>query len=349
MTIETVSQIASNPHHKLHFVFGTSMTPNHHNSKEGLISTTRLFRAMGTETYLEIVHSKGEIRKAKHTLSQAVECCFEKIKIFNRFDIESELSQFNRHLGNFRNASPDMLALALHALSFHKESDGLFDPRVLSILEHIGYHSDFSSMLPNQPILEKLFSPRNAPLKRDLKVWGEMVRFDTPMDFSGIAKGYILDKMAERIRMDGWENFLVDSGGDMVTRGTNKDKKKWTINVENIPETSLLLEITNRAIATSGITRKQWISSQGKHYHHLIHPKHPNTFSFDLLSVTALSTSAERADFLAKTLFLMGIKEGFACAKKHAIPAVFVTANTTSTSGSSWIITPEIKRSLAKQ
>ena len=35
MTIETVSQIASNPHHKLHFVFGTSMTPNHHNSKEG--------------------------------------------------------------------------------------------------------------------------------------------------------------------------------------------------------------------------------------------------------------------------------------------------------------------------
>ena len=59
MTIETVSQIASNPHHKLHFVFGTSMTPNHHNSKEGLISTTRLFRAMGTETYLEKVQSKG--------------------------------------------------------------------------------------------------------------------------------------------------------------------------------------------------------------------------------------------------------------------------------------------------
>ncbi len=324
------------------------MTPKHHNSKESLLSTSRLFRAMGTETYLEIIHRKGETRRAEDSLAKAVECCFEKIKIFNRFDFESELSQFNRHIGEFRNASPDMLAIVLHALSFYKESDGLFDPRILSVLEQIGYRLDFSKIQYQLPILEKFFSPRITPLKHDLKVWGEMVQLDTPMDFSGIAKGYILDRMAEQIESDGWHNFLIDSGGDMTAHGTNRKGERWSINIENIPEESLLLEITEKAIATSGITRKQWTSSQGKRYHHLIHPKHPNTFYFNLLSVTAISHSAEHADFLAKILFLMGVKDGFSYAKQHSIPAIFVKADVEETSKISWQFTPEIRHFLAK-
>ena len=304
---------------------------------------------MGTEAYIEIVHRKNETQRAKQSLEKAIGCCFEKVRIFNRFDSESELSQFNKHIGNFRNASPDMLTLALHALAFHKESDGLFDPRILSVLEQVGYEEDFSHIPPRPSILERLFSPRTTPLKHDLKVWGERLRFETIMDFSGIAKGYILDKMADCLRNDQWQNFLVDSGGDMVLCGTNREGTPWNINVENIPETSVLLEITEKAIATSGITRKQWTSSQGKRYHHLINPRHPNTFSFDLLSVTAISTSAERADFLAKTLFLMGEKEGLSCATKHSIPAIFVTANTQESTQRTWHLTPSMNPYIVKQ
>ena len=65
-------------------------------------------------------------------------------------------------------------------------------------------------------------------------------------------------------------------------------------------------------------------------YHHLINPKHPNVFSFDILSVTTLAETAERADFIAKTLFLMGIKDGYAYAKKHSVPALFVENKTAS-------------------
>ena len=325
------------------------MSQKHHNSKEKLLATTRLFRTMGTEAYIEIVHRKNETQRAEQSIEKAIECCFEKVRIFNRFDPESELSQFNRHIGRFRNASPDMLTLALHTLAFHKESDGLFDSRILSILEQVGYEEDFSHMPPHPSILEKLFSLRNTSLKHDLKVWGEMLRFETGMDFSGIAKGYILDRMADCLRNDQWQNFLVDSGGDMVLCGTNREGSPWNINVENIPEASLMLAITEKAIATSGITRKQWTSSQGKRYHHLINPRHPNTFSFDLLSVTAISTSAERADFLAKTLFLMGEKEGLSCATKHSIPAIFVTANTQESTQRTWHLTPSMNPYIVKQ
>lgn len=318
------------------------------NPKEGLMATTRLFRAMGTEAYIEIIHKKSETQKAKSSITRAIELCFEKIPIFNRFDPESELSQFNQHLGTFRNASPDMLTVALHALSYHKESDGLFEPRILPILEDIGYRSDFSLRDIPPPAPSKLLPIYASSLRRDLKVWGEMIRFDVPMDFSGIAKGYILDKMAERIASDGWSNFLVDSGGDMVIRGTNREKSPWRIDIENIPDSAILLEISEKGVATSGITRRQWTSSEGTRYHHLIHPKHPYSFSFDILSVTAISISAERADFLAKTLFLMGIKEGFACAEKYSIPAVFV-AESKNKKMNTWHITSEAKKYLAKK
>lgn len=298
---------------------------------------------MGTEAYLEIVHRKGESRKANASIKKAVTLCFEKIKIFSRFDPESELSIFNRNLGVFRDASPDMLTIALHALSYHKESDGLFDPRILSILEDIGYRNDFSSRDTSQNAPPKFFPTSIAPLRRDLILWGEAIQFKVKMDFSGIAKGYILDTMAKHLENDGWKNFLVDSGGDMVVRGTNRKGKPWQIDIENIPNNSLLLEISNKGIATSGITRRQWVSTGGQRFHHLIHPKRPDTFAFDLLSVTAVSASAERADFLAKTLFLMGKKRGLSCAKKYSIPAIFVEDGKTP----AWHASPEVKKYLS--
>lgn len=298
---------------------------------------------MGTEAYIEIAHQEGESRKANASIGRAVDLCFEKIKIFSRFDPESELSKFNKNLGIFRDASPDMLAIALRSLSYYKESDGLFDPRILLVLEDIGYQTDFSFRDIPRNAPQKFVPISTAPLKRDLKIWGETIQFNVPMDFSGIAKGYILDKMTQTLENDGWKNFLVDSGGDMVVRGKNPMQIPWQIDIENVPEGTLLLGISDKGIATSGITRRQWTSDKGKHFHHLIHPKHPYTFAFDLLSVTAISLSAERADFLAKTLFLMGKKDGLICAKQHSIPAIFVEDGEKPT----WHISSEVKKYLS--
>lgn len=310
-----------------------------------LTSETHFFRAMGTETYIEIIHRRGETRKARASINHAIGICFEKIRIFSRFDPESELSTLNRNLGIFQTASPDMLTIALRARSYHKESNGLFEPRILSVLEDIGYRNDFSARALIAPAPTKLFITKHTPLAHDLKIWGEKIRFDVPMDFSGIAKGYILDKMAESIAHDGWKDFLVDSGGDIVAHGTNREGTPWRIDIENIPTGTLLLEMRDKGIATSGITRRHWISSDGTHFHHLIHPKHPYRFSFDLLSVSAISLSVERADFLAKTLFLMGIKNGLATADKYSIPAIFVEAGKVP----SWHISIEAKKYLVTE
>ncbi len=309
------------------------------------ISTKRIFRAMGTEAYIEIVHTGDQKKRSEVSLTKVINVCFSKVKIFNRFDQDSEICAINRQLKAFVDASPDMLTVAMHALAYSKESKGIFDPRILLILENIGYRSDFSSKEMFFKLGKKIIFPK-TPLADDLKIWGELIQFNVPMDFSGIAKGYILDRMADTLIEDGCENFLIDVGGDMRAFGKNKEGKDWCIDIENAP-TDALLNLSDNGIATSGITRRRWMM-ENEGYHHLIHPSHPYEFSFELLSVTAISQSAERADFLAKTLFLMGLKEGMKTAKKHSIPAIFIK-NSETDKKNEWKVSPATKKYFVKK
>ena len=108
------------------------------------------------------------------------------------------------------------------------------------------------------------------------------------MDFSGIAKGYIVDQAAEFLKKRGWKNFLVDAGGDMMISGRNSEGEKWRIAVEGVPEEKLMLEISGKGIATSGISRKKW-QINGKKFHHLVNPKDPNNFSYELRTVSVIA------------------------------------------------------------
>jgi thiamine biosynthesis lipoprotein len=143
------------------------------------------------------------------------------------------------------------------------------------------------------------------------------------MDFSGIAKGYIVDQAAKFLKDNGWKNFLVDAGGDMNISGTNDEEKKWRIAVEGVPEEKLMLEISGKGIATSGISRKKW-QIKGKKFHHLVNPNDPNNFSYEMRTVSVIAQNTENADGRAKTLVLMGKEKGLEFAKENKIAAIFL-------------------------
>lgn len=83
-----------------------------------------------------------------------------------------------------------------------------------------------------------------------------------------------------------------------------------------------MLEISNRGIATSGISRKKWTIG-GKKFHHLVNPKNPDYYSYELRSVSVIAKNTEEADGRAKTLVLMGKCAGLEFAKKNRISAIF--------------------------
>jgi FAD:protein FMN transferase len=282
------------------------------------------FEKLGTAICLKIVvYDNKEGERAKKDIEKAKEIYQKKGKIFSRFDETSELSKLNQNLGVFQNASPDILQIAEKSLYYYKLSDNLFDPRVIEILECIGYKNDFKKTDFCKILIKKISSTKPKNLARDLMIKGEGVFFGHRMDFSGIAKGYITDKVSTNFKKQGWKNFVVDSGGDMYLAGTDEDGECWTVEIEGVPQNKLAFDVSGKAVATSGISRRKW-EARGKKMHHLINPKDPQNFSFDMKSVTIIEENCERADVLAKTLFLMGKERGLIFSKKNNIKSIFL-------------------------
>jgi thiamine biosynthesis lipoprotein len=63
--------------------------------------------------------------------------------------------------------------------------------------------------------------------------------------------------------------------------------------------------VRDRAVATSAPNRRHW-SRGDERMHHLIDPRVSRPAASDLAQVTVVATSAEQADVLAKTAFIVG-------------------------------------------
>lgn len=124
---------------------------------------------------------------------------------------------------------------------------------------------------------------------------------------------------------------MVDSGGDMFAAGRPPESGKWNIAIEGVEEKNLRLAISEKAAATSGISRRKW-ERGGKRYHHLIHPEYPADFSFNLRTVTVIANSAEEADVMAKTIFIQSDEKRKKFAESRNIAAIFLYY-----SGRAWI------------
>ncbi len=311
------------------------------NTKKSVFSHS--FRAIGTEIGLDIsLDSENKKTHAMATTVAVEQFLKTEEEIFSRFDPESELSKINSKLGEWHKTSPSMLDLAKKIISYSSKSDGLYDPRIIDILEKIGYRksfleNDFASLKIDTDKINFTFK---NPLKEDLKIKNGKILFSHPMDFSGLAKGYLADKVSLFIKNQGFENFIVDLGGDMFISGKKKGNRPWHISIEDIPEEKVLLKLQNLAIATSGISRKQWGVGE-KRFHHLINPLSPEKFSLNVLSVSVIAKTVIEADFLAKIIFLMGKTRGKKYCIKENIPAFFLNSDK-----STWL-SPRGKKFLA--
>lgn len=283
------------------------------------------FRAIGTDIYIQIVIDNIKDKEIALKDIETIKNFYKKKeKILSRFDPGSELFKLNNHLNKFIGASEDILYLAKKSLEYYKKTDGLFDPRILELLESVGYKKDFKKNIFDEKNIPKNKNIGKNSLDDDLEISGNEIMFRRKMDFSGIAKGYITDKAAEILKEGEWRNFLIDSGGDMYASGLNRDGESWKISLEDSAEPKKsIIGISDQGIATSGVTRKKWKIGKEK-FHHLINPKNPNDFNFDVKSVTVVSNNAEKADVVAKTLFLMGPKKGIIFSNENEIESVFL-------------------------
>ncbi len=142
-------------------------------------------------------------------------------------------------------------------------------------------------------------SPNKKTSYRDIELHPEflLVRKNKSgmlLKVSGIAKGFMVDAVAEHIRQQGIRRFLIDAG-DLYASG------KWKIGIKNpLPPHKpwLLKEVRDKAISTSGAYERG---------DHLIDPK-KRVSAKTMLSVTVISQESWYSDTLAKAFFIKGFE-----------------------------------------
>ena len=214
------------------------------------------------------------------------------------------------------------------------DTQGAFDITVAPLVNIWG----FGFKTGKQPTPQVIDSLKQRVGYKKVKLVGSKVVKDDPrvrLDCSAIAKGYGCDVVANFLRAKGIDNFMVEIGGEIVARGVNTERLPWRIGVTKPTDDSLstnqqlqtVLNVTNKAMATSGNYRNFYYKN-GKKYAHTIDPATGYPVQHSILSATVLADNCATADAYATSFMVMGMEKAKKVLEKHPeLMAYFIYAD----------------------
>jgi thiamine biosynthesis lipoprotein len=189
------------------------------------------------------------------------------------------------------------------SLNLYKYTDGYFNVAVLPVVELWGFYTDGFPAKPDVTALEEALKFSSLGC---YEFKGDSVQINEArckIGLGGIAKGYAVDSVATYLSSEGYTDFIVEAGGDMMVKSSSQ--KVVGIRHPRI-ESSLIdtIYIKNGAVATSGDYEK-FIVDKGVRYCHIINPYTGYGLS-DVISVTIVSGKTYLSDAFATAAFAMG-------------------------------------------
>ena len=146
---------------------------------------------------------------------------------------DSELSLFNTNqTTSWSKISKDLAHVINTAKNISKESNGSFDITVGPLVNLWGFGpTKNDSLIPDENKIAEVLDEVGID-KIELYLDNLQLRKTNPdiyVDLSAIAKGYGVDKVGLFLESLGLSEYMIEIGGEVRTRGKNKDNKKWKI------------------------------------------------------------------------------------------------------------------------
>ena len=247
---------------------------------------------------------------------------------------DSEISRFNASAStDWFEVSADLATIVDYALQVSRESSGTFDITVAPLVAAWGFgKSGQEIVLPDASKLavlrervgyQKLHARLNPPaLRKDDAA--------LTVDLNGIAPGYAVDLLAERLQAMNVSNFMIDIGGEVRAKGRNGHKQLWRIAVERPsdaePEPYAIVQLDNASVTTSGEYR-HYFDRSGRRYSHTIDPRTGRPVEHTLASVVVIAPTSMATDAWATAFNVLGTTDGKALALKLGMPVLFIEAD----------------------
>ncbi|MBQ6816223.1 MAG: FAD:protein FMN transferase [Clostridia bacterium] len=252
------------------------------------------------------------------TLNEAFELCEQYENKFSKTLNGSEVFALN--MEGEGNVSPECIELIGSAQRFYNLSGGRFDVTV-GALSNIW---DFKEQKVPQK-MQVLTALKGVGFDK-LQINGNFVKTNgTKLDFGGIAKGYIADKLAAFFKEQKVESAVINLGGNVVLLG----EEYSNIGIKNPFKDGNIatVRVKNKAVATAG-TYERTFSVGNEKYHHILDVSTGYPANTDVISASVICNSATEADALSTCVVLLGAKNGLELIEQlDFVEAIVITNN----------------------
>lgn len=233
--------------------------------------------------------------------------------VISSWDSNSQTSLVNKNAGIAPvEVCSELFDLIQRSIVISGITDGAFDISYASMDQLWKFDGSMKTMPSNSEIKKSIANVgyKDIVLNTD-KNTVFLKNVGMKIGFGAIGKGYAADRVKELLINRGVKAGIINASGDMSTWGKTPENKEWTIaitNPLNKNKSFAILPISNKAVVTSGDYEK-FVMFNGKRYSHIINPKTGYPAS-GIISVSVIANSAELADALATSIFVMGVDVG---------------------------------------
>jgi thiamine biosynthesis lipoprotein len=289
---------------------------------------TMTFPAMATRVTLRVSDPAPGVEEAL----AAARAVFARVETAcTRFDPESPLMRANADPAGWHAVPEECYLAVAEAARAHRETGGLFDPRVLDTLVALGYDRTLpfrtgvaltrtgQSITARTPAGASPWRPGLDPDHRAIRLGAHRI------DLGGIGKGLAV-RLAARALAGAGGGHLIEAGGDCHVAGDGPDGDGWRIGVEDPAggaEPVAVLRLTGTGCATSSLRVRSW-RVDGATVHHLIDPRTGRSAEGGLRSVTVLDPDPARAEVWSKSLLIAGRGRIAGLAARRRLAALWV-------------------------
>lgn len=286
-------------------------------------------QTMGTTYHVTIIKSDEDPSFDHAALQTGIDA---ELRVINQhmstYIPDSEIMQLNSAaVEEWHYVSEPLRQVLEISETINRKSKGAFDITVGPLVNLWGFGP--GAHLDKKPSDESIALAKAMVGHQRLELTGHQVRKTTAiqLDLSAVAKGYGVDWIADFLTARGFENYMVEIGGELRLKGSNAQGLAWRIAIEQPDDWQgtihKAITVTNRGMATSGDYRN-YFEQDGQRFSHTIDPTTGYPINHNLASVTVIAATSAEADAWATAINVLGPEKGMTVANQENLAVYMI-------------------------
>ncbi|MEE1003499.1 MAG: FAD:protein FMN transferase [Acutalibacteraceae bacterium] len=257
--------------------------------------------------------SEAEFQKCYNIIEKDLENYHKLFDIYNNYDKMNNIKTINDNAGKSAvEVDENIIKLLQFGKQAYRFTNGNVNICMGSVLK-LWSNAQKTKILPNSKSLnkaKKYISIDNLVIDSENNTVF-LKNKNCSLDVGAIAKGFVCEQLKTELSKIGFENGIINIGGNVMTVGKKAGEKEFSVGIkdpDSLEENIYIASVSNLSVVTSGDYERNF-EIDGKKYNHIISPK-TLAPAKNNKSASVICENAAVADALSTALFISDYREG---------------------------------------